>query len=99
MVGVQGPDALRPRGRDTDEEVLEMDSAFKRRCWIWDDEREEPVELNTEEATREQLLEALENTRREAYELHMDLSRELGDLQRRVEVLEGAEPVDPAARR
>lgn len=80
------------------EVFLDMESAFRRRCWIWDDEREEPVELDVEDATRAELLEALENTRREIYELHMEFDRELSRLKRRVEVLEGTEPADSAGR-
>lgn len=65
-----------------------MDSAFKRPAWVWDDESEEPVPIDPDDASREELAEALENTRREMYELERELSRKLNRLQREVERLE-----------
>lgn len=64
-----------------------MDSAFKRPAWVWNDETEEPVAIDPDEASREQLAEALENTRREIYELEQELSNELDRLQREIERL------------
>lgn len=64
-----------------------MDSAFKRAAWIWDDETEQPVEIDPDEATREELAEALEHTRREVYELELELTRRIQRLKRDVERL------------
>lgn len=64
-----------------------MDSAFKRAAWIWDDETEQPVEIDPDEATREELAEALEHTRREVYELELELTRRIQRLKREIERL------------
>lgn len=66
-----------------------MESAFERRAWIWDDSREEPVEIDPTEASREELVEALENTRREVYELEMELTNRIDRLQMEIERLQG----------
>lgn len=66
-----------------------MDSAFERAAWIWDDENERPVEIDPDHATREELAEALENTRREVYELELELSNQIQRLRRELERLKG----------
>lgn len=66
-----------------------MESTFERRAWIWDDSSEEPVEIDPKEASREELVEALENTRREVYELEMELTNRIERLQREIERLQG----------
>lgn len=62
-----------------------MDSAFERAAWIWDDEGEQPVEIDPNEATREEIAEALEHTRREIYELEEELTAEIERLRHEIE--------------
>lgn len=64
-----------------------MDSAFKRAAWIWNDQTEQPVEIDPDEATRAELAEALEHTRREIYELEQELTRKIQRLEREIERL------------
>lgn len=65
-----------------------MDSAFERSAWVWNDETEEPVEIDLEDASREELAEALEFMRREIYELELKLTEKLERLEREIERLE-----------
>lgn len=61
------------------------ESPFRRRAWVWDDVEEEPVILDADSATHEEILEALENTRRELYEAHLEIKEELRRLRREAE--------------
>lgn len=65
-----------------------MDSAFKRPAWVWDEQAEQAVPIDPDEATREELAEALENTRRELYELEQELTDRLDRLEYEIERLD-----------